>query len=64
LSNRLAIDFLGELKMRTVSEVIRFGAMATGIATAPGRTSDGTRLEVAEFGNLLEQSGPVVDQSW
>jgi hypothetical protein len=63
LSNRLAIDFLGELKMRAVSGVIGFGAMASGTATAPSRTGDGTRLEVAELGNLLEQSGSVVDQS-
>jgi hypothetical protein len=53
LSNRLAIDFLGQLKMRTVSEVIGFGAMATGIATASGRTGDGTRLEcLHNLGNV------------
>jgi hypothetical protein len=63
LCNRLPIDFLGELKMRAVSGVIGFGAMTTGTATAPGRTGDGTRLEVAEFGNLLEQSRSDVDQS-
>ena len=34
LRNRLAIDFLGELKMRAVSRVIGFGAMAR--AAQPG----------------------------
>src|ERR1700685_276281 len=37
LSHRLAIDFLSELKMRAVSGVIGFGAMASRTATAPGR---------------------------
>ena len=63
LCKRLAVDFLGVLKMRAVSGVIRFGAMAGGTATAPGRTGDGTWLEVAKFGNLPEQSGSVVYQS-
>ena len=63
LCDRLALDLLGELKMRAVSGVIGFGAMTTGTATAPGCTGDGTRLEIAEFGNLLEQSGSDVDQS-
>ncbi len=63
LSHRLAIDFLSELKMRAVSGVIGFGAMACGTAAAPGRAGDGTGLKVAEFGDLPEQSGSVVDQS-
>ena len=37
LGHRLALDFLGELKMRAVPRVIGFGAMASGLATAPGR---------------------------
>ena len=48
--------------MRAVSGVIGFGAMASGTATAAGSTGDGTGLEIAEFGNLLEQSDSVVDQ--
>ena len=60
LGNRLALDFLGELKMRAVSGVIGFGAMAHGTATAAGGTGDGTGLEIAEFGNLPEQGGSVV----
>src|SRR5258708_27765367 len=63
LSNRFAIDFLGELRMLAVPRVIGFGAMASGTATAPGRTGDGTRLEVTKFGNLPEQSGSVIHQS-
>jgi len=63
LCNRLAIDLLSELKMRTVSGVVGFGAMATGTPTAPGSTGDRTRLKVTEFGDLLKQSGSVVDES-
>src|SRR6266571_7205896 len=63
LCNRLAIDLLGELKMRAVSGVVGFGAMATGTPAAPGSTGDRTRLKVAEFGDLLEQRGSVVDKS-
>ena len=47
LCNRLALDLLGELKMRAVCGVIRFGAMANRTSAAPGRTDDGTWLEVA-----------------
>ena len=63
LCNRLAIDLLGELKMRAVSGIVGFGATATGTPTAPGSTGDGTRLKVTELGDLLKQSGSVVDQS-
>jgi hypothetical protein len=63
LGDRLALDFLGELKMRAVCGVVGFGAMANGTATAAGGTGDGTGLEIAEFGNLPEQGGSVADQS-
>src|SRR5258708_17363750 len=63
LRNALAIDVLGELKMRAVSGIVGLGAMAIGTPTTPGSTGDGTRLKVAEFGDLLEQSGSVVDNS-
>jgi len=63
LGNRLALDLLGELKMRTVSGVVGSGAMATGTPTTPGSTGDRTRLKVTEFGDLLEQRGSVVDKS-
>jgi hypothetical protein len=46
--------------MGTVPRVIGFGAMASRVTAASGRTGDGTGLEVAEFGNLPEQSGSVV----
>src|SRR5256885_11662660 len=61
LCNRLAIDLLGELKMRAVSGIVGFGAMAIGTPTTPGSTGDGARLKVTEFGDLLEQSGSVVN---
>ena len=61
LRDGFAVDFLRELKMRAVSGVIRFGAMASGTATAPGRTGDGTGLKISEFGDLPEQSRSVVD---
>jgi hypothetical protein len=48
----------------SASLVVGFGAMATWITTTPGRAGDGTRLDAAEFGKLLEQSRSVVDQSW
>src|SRR5713226_5420388 len=54
LSNGLTLHFLSELKMRAVSGVVGFGAMATGTSAAAGSPGDGTRLEVAQFGNLLE----------
>src|SRR6266581_3186180 len=63
LCNRLAVDLLGELKMRAVPGVVGFGAMATGTPTAPRSTGDGTRLKVTECGDLLEQRGSVVDKS-
>src|SRR5882724_9603951 len=63
LCNRLAIDLLGDLKMRAVSGIVGLGAMAPGTPAAPGSTGDGTRLKVTEFGDLLKQSGSVVDQS-
>src|SRR5438093_2289359 len=63
LCNRLAIDLLGDLKMRAVSGIVGLGAMTPGTPAAPGSTGDGTRLKVTEFGDLLKQSGSVVDQS-
>src|ERR1035441_3620741 len=57
LRNGLAIHFLSELKMRAVTGVVGFGAMATGTSAASGKTTDGTRLEVAELGDALEQIG-------
>ncbi len=63
LCDRLALDLLGELKMRAVSGVVGLGAMASGTATAAHGTGDGTRLEVAESGQPLEQRGSVVHQS-
>jgi hypothetical protein len=56
LCNRLAIDLLGKLKMRAVSGVVGFGAMATGTPTAPGSTGDRTWLKVTEFGDFLVSS--------
>jgi hypothetical protein len=63
LGHRFAIDLLGQLKMRAVTGIVGFGAMATGIPTASGSAGNGTGLEVAELGHLLEHSGSVVDQS-
>jgi hypothetical protein len=57
---RRPVDFLRELKMRTVSGVIGFGAMTRWTTAAPGRIGDGTWLKVSELGNLAEQSGSVV----
>jgi hypothetical protein len=62
LCNCFSVDFLGELQVRAVSGVMRFGAMAGETARAPGRTGERTWLEVAKFGNLPEQLGSVVDK--
>jgi hypothetical protein len=46
--------------MTAVSGVIRFGAMPSGTATAPGRTGGGTWLKVARFAKLAARTGSIV----
>ena len=62
LGNGLTVDFVGELRMGAVSGVLGFGAMTPGLTTASGSVRDGARLEVAEFRNLPEYRGSIVDQ--
>ena len=53
------MDLSGDLKVRAVSRIVRVGAMATGITATVERTGDRARLEVAEFSDLLKQSGAL-----
>jgi hypothetical protein len=46
--------------VRTMSGVIRFGAMTPRFTAAAGGAGDGTGLEVAEFGDLPEERGSGV----
>jgi hypothetical protein len=62
LRSGLPADLLGELKVRTMSRVIGFGAMTPRFSAAASGAGDGTWLEVAEFGDLSEQRGSVVNQ--
>src|ERR1019366_2103002 len=62
LGGGLTADFLGELKVWTMSGVIRSGAMTPRFSAVARGTGDGTRLKVAEFGDLPEERGSVVNQ--
>ena len=57
-----AADLLGELKVRTMSGVVRFGAVTPRFSAAAGGAGDGARLEVAEYGDLPKECGSVVNQ--
>ena len=43
--------------------VTRLGAMAAGLSAAADGAGNGAGLEIAEFGNLSQQRGPVTDES-
>lgn len=48
--------------MRAVSGIAGFGTVTLGLSAAAGSVGDGTRLEVAEFRNLPEYGGSIVNQ--
>jgi hypothetical protein len=62
LRSSLAGDLLRELKVRAMSGIAGLGAMASGFSAAANCTGDGTWLEIAEFRDLPEQRGSVVDK--
>jgi hypothetical protein len=58
-----AVNLPGELKMRTMSGIVWFGAMAPRLSATPDCTGDGTWLKVAQFRDIAEQGGAFAGQS-
>ena len=62
LGNGLAIPLLGQLNLGAVAAVGGFGTMTIGLAAAAPDRGDRAGLEVAELGNLSQQTAPEVQQ--
>jgi hypothetical protein len=58
-----AVNLPGELKMRTMSRIVWFGAMAPRLSATPDCAGDGTWLKVAQFRDMAEQGGAFASQS-
>jgi hypothetical protein len=53
--HRLALLFVRQAKIRSVTGILGAMAMATGVATAPRGRGDGTGPEVVQLGDLPQQ---------
>jgi hypothetical protein len=49
----------GEPHLRIMTRIIRLGAMAGRLAAAPDHGGDGTRPEIAQAEELIQELGPI-----
>jgi hypothetical protein len=63
LCHCFSANLLRELKVGTMPGIIGLGAMALRFSASAERTGDGTRLEIAEIGDLLDEFESVVKKS-
>jgi hypothetical protein len=59
----LAVNLSGELKMRTMSRIVWFGAMALRLSATPDCIGDRAWLKVAQFSDTPEQGGAFAGQN-
>ena len=64
LGNTLAVDLVGQAQIRTMPRIIGLMAMATGLATAALGGGNRSRTEVAEVGDLVDEVGTLLFQSF
>ncbi|MEK7407233.1 MAG: hypothetical protein AAB225_19335 [Acidobacteriota bacterium] len=63
LRHRLAGHSASQAKLRIMSGIVGLGAMAGGLAAAPGDGRDGTRPKIAQAEELLQELGSFGLQS-